>query len=241
MCPKEQVDSAMLPRSILSAFPFRVRCAIHALPICLADPLQLQYLSAWKRTFWNSPLADRLPWITFSARRWLASILNDRMSVFEYGSGGSTLYFAEKVKHVYSVEHDPDWFATVSAELIAMGRKHVQYILEPPSSDSFDSPEYMSKRFPDQRASFRRYVDTIDLCPDQSLDLVFIDGRARNACAHRAIRKVRRGGWIVLDNSERADYRPALTLLGTHKRRDFTGMCPYGIDCWYTSAWCINY
>ena len=32
------------------------------------------------------------------------------MNIFEYGAGNSTLYYAEKVSHVISVEHDKKWF-----------------------------------------------------------------------------------------------------------------------------------
>ena len=34
-----------------------------------------------------------IPWVTHGAKKWLDSYLKKDMKVFEWGSGGSTLYF----------------------------------------------------------------------------------------------------------------------------------------------------
>jgi 16S rRNA A1518/A1519 N6-dimethyltransferase RsmA/KsgA/DIM1 with predicted DNA glycosylase/AP lyase activity len=49
------------------------------------------------------------------------ALLDDRldsdMRVFEYGSGFSTLYFAERVSSVVSVEYDQQWIEKLSTNL----------------------------------------------------------------------------------------------------------------------------
>ena len=39
-----------------------------------------------------------IPWMNYGIIDFLESRLNNKMTVFEYGSGASTLYFAKKVK-----------------------------------------------------------------------------------------------------------------------------------------------
>ena len=46
----------------------------------------------------KSPLIDKRPWISFGAILFLEKILKKDMQVYEYGSGGSTLFFAQRVK-----------------------------------------------------------------------------------------------------------------------------------------------
>ena len=54
-----------------------------------------------------------IPWVTYSFISYIENRLNKKMSIFEYGSGNSTLYFAEKVNHLISVEHDKKWFENI--------------------------------------------------------------------------------------------------------------------------------
>lgn len=64
------------------------------------------------------------------------------------------------------------------------------------------------------------YVSQIDAFADASFDVVLIDGRARPACICHSVAKVKPGGMLILDNSDRAYYlaqtRPWL--------QDYTGL-----------------
>ena len=59
------------------------------------------------------------PWWTYAATAWLRAALNDTQRVFEFGSGGSTSWLAERVASVHSVEHDPLWERTLRRDLPA--------------------------------------------------------------------------------------------------------------------------
>src|SRR5262245_35910487 len=51
-----------------------------------------------------------IPWITYPAIELLRARVRPDMSVFEYGCGASTRWWAERVREVVSVEHDRAWF-----------------------------------------------------------------------------------------------------------------------------------
>ena len=39
---------------------------------------------------------------------------NKNITIFEYGSGSSTLFFEDYFTNIYSVEHDENWFKVIS-------------------------------------------------------------------------------------------------------------------------------
>ena len=62
------------------------------------------------------PLQAKLPWWSFEAIDYIAARLADNpKKVFEFGTGGSTIFFAERCREVISVEDDPAWLQRVAA------------------------------------------------------------------------------------------------------------------------------
>jgi len=53
----------------------------------------------------------------------------------------------------------------------------------------------------------------VNTYPDNYFDFIIVDGRARVECSFNAIKKLKRGGLFVLDNSERKRYMPIFNLL----------------------------
>lgn len=66
-----------------------------------------------------------IPWYTYPCNSYLEKIDFSKKSVFEYGSGNSTLWWASKSKFVTSVEIDRDWWTQISPRL----PKNTSYIL----------------------------------------------------------------------------------------------------------------
>jgi hypothetical protein len=186
----------------------------------------------------RSPLLDAVPWMPFRAGDWLDRNAERDWSAFEYGSGGTTVFLTQRIAALHSVEHDPEWFAQTSAVLEAAGHQHVRYELEEPESG--DNPAFASTGPEFAGRNFERYVKAIDAHPDASLDLVIVDGRARVACVRRALPKLREGGYLLLDNSDRDEYREAFELLARFPRLDFAGLTPYLLDPSRSSAWRIG-
>lgn len=198
---------------------------------------------AWRRALEaGNPLDDAQPWITFAATRFLRRIVSHGTRVFEWGSGGSTLFLANLGAETTSIEHDPAWHARVAPRLDARLDRPDVRLIEPVPVDrppAADDPGQFGSSDPRYRGmSFEAYVRAIDGFADGSFDLVLIDGRARPACIRRAIPKIRRGGWLMLDNADRPHYARGIRLLETgFTRRDFAGPIPYVEHFVCTSAW----
>ena len=195
----------------------------------------------------HTALIDQAPWIVFKARSWLENYLQPNMTIFEYGSGGSTIYFAKRAKKIISVEHCKSWYKKVSNAIKENGISNSEYFLrEPEKIISKKIPSYGYKSYTSTVCSsmnFEKYVKSIEKYPDKSFDLIFIDGRARSSCVFHAINKIRPGGCLMLDNSERAEYNGAKTLLNSYNKIDFYGLGPYRPYrlyrnfFWQTSVW----
>ena len=76
-----------------------------------------------------SNLENEMPWITYSSIDKLNKLLNIEMKVFEFGSGGSTLYYSKRVKEIVSVEHEPDWYNNVENIIKAQKIKNIKILL----------------------------------------------------------------------------------------------------------------
>jgi hypothetical protein len=192
----------------------------------------------------RSAIKDAVPWVTFEAKEWIETFLiqnySKEMIVFEYGSGGSTVFFARRVLEVISVEHNLEWYGVVCNILQRENVSNCKYLLMEPQSvsgcsisDAADPQSYASHEY--ENMSFEAYVKSIDAYPNKCFDLVFIDGRARPSCILHARNKLKSGGIIILDNSERDYYSLGKELLSDWERMDFYGPGPYGRYFWQTS------
>jgi len=134
------------------------------------------------------------PWICPEAIKWLKSNLTPDMKVFEFGSGGSTLFFAKRVKELISIEHDPVYFIRI--------RKF------------FSKLNFIPE--------LKEYSESISKYPDKYFDLVFVDGMVRNDCIKNAIPKVK--GYLILDNSEIEAWQEGVGMLKEYESQTFRGI-----------------
>jgi hypothetical protein len=178
-------------------------------------PARRRYVGPWLASLAPGYLLRRgLPWVTFDAIAHLDGLDLRGRRVFEYGSGGSTLYWLRRGASLVSVEHDPRWHARVAA-LLPAGAPVDYRLVEPEPAppgplDPADPGACRSAAAGYAGLAFRRYAEQIAAFPDGHFDLVLVDGRARPACLARAAPKVRPGGALVLDNAERAYYTARL-------------------------------
>ena len=75
-----------------------------------------------------------LPWMNYSIISFLEQRLTKDLSLFEYGSGNSTLFFSNLVSSVVSVECNREWYEYVVESM----PENVKLIL----CDPFDSETY---------------------------------------------------------------------------------------------------
>jgi hypothetical protein len=197
---------------------------------------QWHHFQEWRRTLSDkSPFSNRQPWMTFDAIYYLRSNLRSHFVVFEWGSGGSTLFFRECCKSVITVEHDID-FAHIMEPLLnqEFASDLHQYIVAPPTDNDEEVEGCKSLMIP---GSFANYVRSIDNYDDQSFDVISVDGRSRNSCINAAIGKLRNGGLLIIDNSERLQYSKGLECVPqSWKRLSFPGCGPYNRYFWETTV-----
>jgi hypothetical protein len=143
-------------------------------------PAQLRY-RAWVR---RNP--DK-PWLTPGAVEFCEAVLRPDMVGVEFGSGRSTAWFAGRLARLTSVEHNPEWFARVKGGLELAGVHNVDYRFVPP--EPAGAP-----------ADHPRYAAVLGEFPDDSLDLVVIDGHYRDACLALAPPKLKPGGLLLVDD-----------------------------------------
>jgi hypothetical protein len=171
------------------------------------------YYLKWKNTGdKNYLLHCRQPWLVFEAISFLEELDLKGGEIFEYGCGGSTLYWLSKGAQVFSVEHDPDWykkmlFYTQNNKSVNLRLIEPENISSANGEQAFDpaNPDlYQSHRYPGKK--FEQYVRQIDSFPDNYFDIILIDGRSRPSCLKHSITKIKPNGLIILDNSNRKYY-----------------------------------
>jgi len=212
------------------------------------NPSELRFAAKWLYSLLPgySPMDDRRPWINFRATEWLQSYVKPNMRVFEYGSGGSTFFLAERGAHVVSVEHDEEFYHFMAERLQRYGVANCTYLLRAPQSMEADKvPSYSCESFTSEwpthtAMSFEAYVKAIDDYPDGSFDLVTVDGRARPSCVLRALPKIKDGGWLLVDNMERSRYGIIRSLLEQYECIDFFGVVPCELQPHRTSVWRVT-
>jgi precorrin-6B methylase 2 len=211
----------------------------------LLFPRQLKYVRRWRKSLRKgaSPITDAQPWVSYGCIDFLNKTIKDDMKVFEYGSGGSTLFFASRAGKVYSVEHDNDWFKIMNGIINKKSINNVIYKLQKPTKlkkEEYHKSHYGSSR--DATITFENYVKEINKYPNNFFDIVVVDGRSRNACVVEAFSKVKHKGYIVLDNSQREDYYPAFQFMQSkkcHLKRYF-GLLGYETFLNETAVWKVR-
>ena len=180
-----------------------------------------------------------IPWITHISKMFLDAYIKPDMNVFEWGMGGSTLYFIEKGCSVVSVEHSQEWYDKVMSAVGDYAKCKLMHI--PPEHgaircDKADPDAYYSECVGNFK--FVNYASAIDL---QGLfDIVLIDGRARPSCILHAVDNIVPGGLLILDNTERPYYLEKIGhVLEKHDRAVFRGHGPHIEWVWETTVWMI--
>lgn len=170
---------------------------------------------SWSASFseGRNSVSDELPWINFFARDFLKQNLQPDFKVFEFGGGGSTLYFCKNVAEVVTVEDNPEWFKILADTIQAKGFTNWQgffvpaEVLNNPAPRSHVNPaDFKSSIHILENKSFEKYARTIDPFPEEYFDLILVDGRARPSCIQQAIPHLKKGGLLVVDNTERPHY-----------------------------------
>lgn len=163
----------------------------------------MRSLQEWKPQDKNG---NPLPWMNYPVISFLDERLNKNLSLFEFGSGYSTLFFAERVKNVTSVEYDETWHHRMKDNLPG----NAGLILKEADIDG----EYC------------RTAAT----KGNNFDVLVVDGRDRVNCIKQSLPVLSPSGIVILDDSQRKEYREGIEFLLDRGFRalHFEGLKPTG-------------
>lgn len=162
----------------------------------------------------RSTMRLELPWLPFRLIDELGQKVGSGSRVFEYGGGGSTLWFLEQGAEVVTVEHHPGWAGELGKRITSD-----RWTLLQRSADN----------------DYADYVGAIEEYDDDSFDVVVVDGRERARCLTAALPKVRPGGLLIVDDVDRVKYHAAMDATGW-PRRDVVGFAPAKPSLAYTAV-----
>ncbi len=173
----------------------------------------LFYLRCYRKLY-----PDR-PWYMPKAHRFLEKKIANLNRVFEYGSGDSSVWFAERVGEYIAVEHDQSWYTRITTILKEKNLTNSKIHFVPPDENNseFDWEKewqyFNILQHPLTQPEFRQYMSTIDQYPDNHFDCIIIDGRERIGCLLHSLSKLSENGLIIFDDSSRYYLQEAFSLL----------------------------
>jgi predicted O-methyltransferase YrrM len=130
---------------------------------------------------------EAIPWLAPKVVQYLENLIKPDWEIIEHGSGGSTLWFAQRAKCVTAYERDPDWLIEIQKR--APGNTQVLGVMG-------------------------HFVPLAYLCDLLLIDGEPVGVRADWIRA--APELVRPGGWVVLDNANRPEYAKERKHLQTY-------------------------
>ena len=145
-----------------------------------------------------------IPWVTYSFIDFIKDKLNKNLTIFEYGSGNSTLFYAKRAKRVVSVEHDKAWYNKIINEKAT--NAEIIFVELKPDGEYSRKAKLLNEKF----------------------DIIIVDGRDRINCCKHSVEALSENGVLILDDSERENYEGARTFLKTQgfKELSFSGISP---------------
>lgn len=160
------------------------------------------WIESLKRGYPCAANGSEIPWINYPTIAILKERLNKNLSLFEFGSGYSTIFYANLVKTVISVEHDQSWLDFIKSKM--------------------PNNVFLIYREEDIDGKYCRSITEFD----QSFDVVIVDGKDRINCVKQALTKLSEEGVIILDDTGRKEY---IEIIDYVKQKDFLNLSLEGL------------
>lgn len=141
----------------------------------------------------KSPLELGKPWWSFGAVQEISGHIDKKSKIFEFGSGGSSVFLAEKAGHVVSVEDNEKWAEDVRKTAAKRNIHNLKILCHP-----YDFGE--CKEF--ENSSY------FNCLTQKEYDLIIVDGQegaihVRDRCFWHAEKSIKKNGVILVDDSYR--------------------------------------
>ena len=186
--------------------------------------MRLPYVfKTWLQSRRSPILSTPVPFLVLDAIQFLDEIVQPGMKVIEAGGGNSSLWFLQKKTMLTTYEHSSDWAGFIQKTVRANPMK------------------FHEKNFKIKVMQGEAAIGDMSLIPDGSLDIVLVDCMndftRRNHCIKVLMSKVKKGGWMILDNSDNPVNWVGADLLKGKEMRRFSGFAPMGLFVCQTTFW----
>jgi SAM-dependent methyltransferase len=164
----------------------------------------------------RSPILPHpVPFIVLDAIKRLRQLIRPGTRVLEVGGGNSTLWFIDQSCEVTVFEHDRAW-----ADLVKGAARDRRPTIIVTAGEAG--------------------VRLMDELPDNSFDLALVDSTGQfpaALCIPVVRRKLKPGGWLVLDNSDMPANWRGVALMADQTRERYVGYSPMALKVSQTSFW----
>ncbi|WP_394752635.1 class I SAM-dependent methyltransferase [Crenothrix sp.] len=147
-----------------------------------------------------------IPWWSYGVIDFVEERLKPSLSCLEFGSGGSTVWLAHRIKSVTSIENDPNWAAIVK-----------DFVPENVRLIELAKPENLS----DEHVG------------KEVFDILIVDPLAhRINCAKAGLPFLSETGVVIWDNTDGSDWPEIKALMAEHgfKEISFNGLAPQEVS-----------
>lgn len=175
------------------------------------------------RGYWNTHATGRktldyeVPWITPESVFRLNELITKDMDVLEFGCGGSTLFFANRVKSVVSFDNQPGWIKKVVERINRQGLTNVKIT-------------YIKDQ--------EQFIETF---PCEQFDCVLVDTKRnflnRDLILHKCIDTLKSPSIIVLDNYANLSMFPKTHGLHGKGLFDYLGLTNFVEELYDHKKW----
>lgn len=145
------------------------------------------------------------PWLTKDAITFIDAVLKPTDIGIEFGAGRSTVWLAQRLGRLISIEHDAHWLITTKYKLFEKD------LLRKVDISLCTDPRQFSRA-------------AIEL-EDSSIDFCLVDGEERDSCAVAILPKLKPGAVLVIDNVDR--YLPS-------QSKTYNAVTSYASNLWKT-------
>ncbi len=162
-----------------------------------------QYRQSFDEKYFSKLEYNCIPWMTYPFIDFVKNLDLKNKTIFEYGSGASTIFWGRNASKVVSIENDEDWYNLIKNKIT-------------------DNTEL---KF---RGDITKFIESINE-DNKSYDIIILDGGSnRYECALKSINKLNRGGMIILDDSDNLYYKRICDFLKYEDllQIDFIGFKP---------------
>lgn len=160
--------------------------------------------------------------MTYPFIEFITAKLQPHHRIFEFGSGSSTLFFAPKVQKVVALESNKKWREIMQIKLRELGAKNVELIL---MEDALENPAYenFAKNYVLPPKENQKLTES-----EAKFDFIIVDSLKRFNCAQNSINALKPGGMLILDDSERPNYKKVFDFFADlgFQKQDFVGIAP---------------